>query len=100
MAAGQGERWAQRGLSAWLSTDVGRSSMRAARLVPDEHEASTPGEAVAGMLRQGWGCATRPLSRPPPLCPHTPLALLVRPGGRAERCHRLPRGQTLDAVQA
>jgi Domain of unknown function (DUF4277) len=71
-----------------------------ARLVPDDQEESTPGEAVAGMLRHGLGGAHRPLSLTPQFFPHTPLDLLWRPRGRAALFHRFQLGRTLEAVQA
>ena len=71
-----------------------------ARLVPAAQEESTPGEAVAGMILHGVGFAHRPLSLTPQFFPNPPLALLWRPGGRAEMGHRFQLGRTLDAVQA
>jgi transposase len=74
--------------------------MSDARLVPDEQEEITPGEAGAGMLRNGLGCAHRPRSLPPQFCTNKPLDLLLRPGVRAERCKRFTLGRTRDAVHA
>jgi transposase len=70
------------------------------RLVPDEQEEITPGEAMAGMILNGLGCANRPLSLPPQFFANTPLDLLLREGIRAEMLHRFPRGRTLDEVSA
>jgi Domain of unknown function (DUF4277) len=67
-----------------------------ARLVPDAQEVLTPGEAMAGMILTGRGCANRPLSLTPPLFANTPLARLCRAGMRAERLHRFQRGRTRD----
>ncbi len=69
-----------------------------ARLVPDAQEDITPGEAVAGMILHGLGCAHRPLSLPPQFLTQKPLDLLWRQGVRAERCNRFQRGRTLDEV--
>jgi len=44
---------------------AGLISLIDARLVPDEQEEITPGEAVAGMILNGLGFANRPLSLPP-----------------------------------
>ena len=85
---------------ACMIKDLDLISRIDARLVPDEHEAITPGTAVAGMIRNGLGFAKRPLSRTPQFFTNTPLALLLRPGVRAERCKRLQLGWTLDAVHA
>jgi hypothetical protein len=74
--------------------------MLAARLTPDAQEAITPGDAVAGLIRNGLGLANRPRSLPPQFCTNTPRDRLCRRGVRAERFHRLKRGRTLEAVQA
>src|SRR5712691_12185338 len=78
--------------------DLGLRAMIDARLVPDAQEDIPPGEAVAGMILKGLGCAHRPLSLPPQFFTQQPLARLFRQGVRAERCHRLQRGRTLDEV--
>jgi transposase len=71
-----------------------------ARLVPDEQEEITPGEAVAGMILNGLGFAHRPLSLTPQFFTNKPLDLLFRPGVRAEMFNRFKLGRTLDEVQA
>ena len=45
--------------------DLGLIRMIDARLTPDAQEAITPGEAVAGMIRNGLGLANRPRSLTP-----------------------------------
>ena len=55
-----------------------------ARLVPDEQEEITPGEAVAGMILNGLGFANRPLSLTPQFFANKPLDLLFREGVDAE----------------
>ena len=40
--------------------DLGLISMIDTRIVPDEQEEITPGEAVAGMILNGLGFANRP----------------------------------------
>jgi Domain of unknown function (DUF4277) len=52
-----------------------------ARVVPDRQEEMTPGEAVAGMILNGLGCANRPLSLTPQFFANKPLDLLCREGG-------------------
>ena len=69
-----------------------------ARLVPEEHEALTPGEAVAGMLLHGVGFSHRPLSFTPQFFAHTPLDLVFHEGVHADLCNRFPLGRTLDEV--
>jgi transposase len=71
-----------------------------ARLVPDDQEEITPGEAVAGMILNGLGFANRPLSLTPQFFANKPLDLLFRPGVRAEMFNRFKLGRTLDAVHA
>ena len=93
------ERLDHLGLMACMRKDLGLISMLDPRLVPQEQEAITPGEAVAGMILNGLGCANRPLSLPPQFFPNKPLDLLLRPGVRAELFHRFKLGRTLDAVQ-
>jgi transposase len=83
-----------------MINDLGLIRMIDARLTPDAQEAITPGEAVAGMILNGLGCANRPLSLTPQCVTNTPLELLCRPGVRAEMFNRLKRGRTLDEVQA
>src|SRR5262252_49804 len=71
-----------------------------ARLVPEEQEEITPGEAVAGMILNGLGFANRPLSLTPQFFTNKPLDLLFRPGVRAEMFNRFKLGRTLDEVHA
>src|SRR5881397_3809842 len=65
MASVHVERLDHLGLIACMIKDVGLISMIDARLVPDEQEEITPGEAVAGMILNGLGFANRPLSLTP-----------------------------------
>ena len=69
-----------------------------ARLVPDEQEGLTPGEAMAGMILNGLGFANRPLSLTPQFFANTPLGLLFREGVHAEMFNRFKLGRTLDEV--
>src|SRR5713101_5441536 len=68
------------------------------RLVPDEQEVITPGEAVAGMILNGLGFTHRPLSLTPQFFANTPLDLLFRDGVEAEMFNRFKLGRTLDEV--
>src|SRR5688572_13320762 len=74
--------------------------MMNARLVPDPQAMLTPGEAVAGMILTGLGCAMRPVSLTPQFFASKPLDLLCHDGIRAEMVHRFTLGRTLDAVYA
>jgi len=88
MASVHVERLDHLGLIACMIKDVGLISMIDARLVPDEQEEITPGEAVAGMILNGLGFANRPLSLTPQFFTNKPLDLLFRPGVRAEMFNR------------
>jgi transposase len=70
------------------------------RLVPDEQEVITPGEAVAGMILNGLGFANRPLSLTPQFFANKPLDLLFREGINAEMFNRFKLGRTLDEAYA
>jgi hypothetical protein len=59
------ERLDHFGLSACAIKDFGLMAMLDSRLVPDEQQGITPGEAGAGMLLHGLGVPHRPLANPP-----------------------------------
>lgn len=69
-----------------------------ARLLPDDPEARTPGEAIQGMSLQGGGWANRPWALPPHFVATKPRARRWRPGVEAAMCHRFTRGRTLEEV--
>ena len=71
-----------------------------ARLVPDEQEVLTPGEAMAGMILNGLGFANRPMSLTPQFFANKPLDLLFREGLCAEMFNRFKLGRTLDEAYA
>src|SRR5213594_5260486 len=100
MAAVHVERLDHLGLIACMIKDLGLISMIDARLVPDEQEEITPGEAVAGMILNGLGFANRPLSLTPQFFANKPLALLLREGAQAEMFNRFKLGRSLDEVHA
>jgi len=70
------------------------------RLVPDEPEVITPGEAVAVMVLNGLGFAHRPLSLTPQFFANKPLDLLLREGIDATMFNRFKLGRTLDEAYA
>ena len=88
------------GLIAEVIKDIGLIEMIDTRLVPDNQEEITPGEAVAGMLLNGLGFANRPLSLTPPFFANKPLNLLFREGICAEMFHRFQLGRRLEEVHA
>src|SRR6266700_4135549 len=92
------ERLDHLGLSAGMIKDLGLIRMIDTRLMPDEQEEITPGEAVAGMILNGLGFANRPLSLTPQFFTQKPLDLLFRQGVRAEMFNRFKLGRTLDEV--
>jgi transposase len=94
------ERLDHLGVLASVIKDVGLIDMSNARLVPDEQEVLTPGEAIAGMILNGLGFANRPLSLTPQFFAHKPLDLLLREGMRAAMCNRFKLGRTLDEAYA
>ena len=96
MASVHVERLDHLGLLASTIRDLGLISMIDARLVPDEQEEITPGEAVAGMILNGLGFANRPLSLTPQFFANKPLDLLLRGGVHAEMFNRFKLGRTLD----
>jgi transposase len=88
------------GLIASVIKDLGLIDMIDRRLVPDEQERLTPGEAVAGMLLNGLGFAKRPLSLPPQFFAHKPLDLWLREGLDATMFNRCKLGRTLEEAAA
>src|SRR3989454_2267529 len=100
MASVHVERLDHLGIIASVIKDLGLISMIDARLVPDEQEEITPGEAVAGMILNGLGFSNRPLSLTPQFFANKPLDLLFREGVRAEMFNRFKLGRTLDEVHA
>jgi transposase len=94
------ERLDHLGLIAAVIKDLGLMDMIDTRLVPDEQEEITPGEAMAGMILNGLGFANRPLSLTPQFFANKPLDLLFREGVRAEMFNRFQLGRTLEEVYA
>jgi transposase len=92
------ERMDHLGLIASVIKDLRFIEMIDARLVPDEQEALTPGEAVAGMILNGLGFSNRPLSLTPQFFANTPLDLLFHEGVQADLFNRFKLGRTLDEV--
>ena len=88
------ERLDHLGLRAEVIKDLGLIDMIEVRLLPDRQEEITPGEAVAGMIPNGLGCANRPLSLTPQFFANTPLDLWFREGVGAEMCNRFKLGRT------
>ena len=94
------ERLDHLGLIASTIKNLGLIDMIDVRLVPDEQEEITPGEAVAAMILNGLGFANKPLTLTPQFFANKPLDLLFREGVQAEMFNRFKLGRTLDEVQA
>ena len=94
------ERLDHFGLIASVIKDLRLIERIDARLVPDEQEVLTPGQVLAGMILNGLGFTTRPLSLTPQFFANKPLDLLFREGVHAEMFNRFKLGRTLDEVYA
>ena len=92
------ERLDHLGIIAGVIQDLGIIEMIDARIMPDDQEDITTGEAVAGMILHGLGFSDRPMSLPPQFFANTPIVLLFRAGVAAEHCHRFKLGRSLDKV--
>jgi transposase len=92
------ERLDHLGVLSEVIKDLGLIELIDARLVPNEQEEITPGEAVAGMILNSLGFSHRPLSLTPQFFAHKPLDLLFREGVRADMFNRFKLGRTLDEV--
>jgi transposase len=96
MAQVRVERRDHLGVIASMIKDLGLIAMIDTRLMPDEQEVITPGEAVAAMILNGLGFANRPLSLTPQFFANNPLDLLFREGIEAEMFNRFKLGRTLE----
>ena len=94
------ERLDHLGIIAGVIKDVGIIEMIDARIVPDDQEDITTGEAVAGMLLNGLGFSDRPMSLTPQFFANKPVALLFRDGVSAEHFNRFKLGRSLDKVHS
>jgi transposase len=94
------ERLDHIGVIASVIKDLGLIDMINARLVPDEQEVITPGEAIAGMILNGLGFANRPVSLTPQFFANKPLDLLFREGLCAAMFNRFKLGRTLAEAYA
>lgn len=92
------ERLDHFGIVSSVIKDLGITEMIDARVLPDDQEEITAGEAVAGMILNGLGFANRPVSLTPQFFANKPLDLLFRPGVRAEMFNRFKLGRSLDDV--
>lgn len=68
------------------------------RIVADEQNEISMGEAVKGMILNGLGFSNRPLMLTPQFYNNLPVELLFREGVKAAHFNRHKLGRTLDAV--
>ena len=94
------ERLDPLGVVASVSKDLGITEMIDTRGHVHDQEEISAGEAVAGMILNGLGCFTRPLSFTPQVLANKPLDLLFHASVKAEMCNRFKLGRTLDEVHA
>jgi transposase len=92
------ERLDHLGIIAGVIQDLGIIEMIDTRIMPDDQEDITTGEAVAGMILNGLGFSDRPMSLTPQFFANKPIALLFRDGVAAEHFNRFKLGRSLDKV--
>jgi transposase len=92
------ERLDHLGIIAGVIKDLGIIQMIDTRIVPDDQEDITTGEAVAGMILNGLGFSDRPLSLTPQFFANKPVALLFREGVSADHFNRFKLGRSLGKV--
>src|SRR5438093_6286731 len=92
------ERLDHLGIIAGVIKDLGIIEMIDTRIVPDDQEDITTGEAVAGMILNGLGFSDRPLSLTPQFFANKPVALLFREGVSADHFNRFKLGRSLGKV--
>jgi transposase len=92
------ERLDHLGIISGIINDLGLIEKIDARIVPDEAEEISTGEAVAGMILNGLGFTQRPLSLTPQFFVTKPLERLFRVGVRADHFNRFKLGRSLDKV--
>lgn len=92
------ERLDHLGIIAGVIKDLGIIEMIDARIVPDDQEEISTGEAVAGIILNGLGFSDRPISLAPQFFSNKPVELLFREGVLAEHFNRFKLGRSLDKV--
>lgn len=92
------ERLDHLGILSEVIKDLGLIRMIDTRLVPDELEELTPGEAIAGMILNSLGFSNRPMTLTPQFFANKPLDLLFREGIHADLFNRFKLGRTLEEV--
>jgi len=88
------------GIISGVIDDLGLVESIDARLQKDKNglEEISPGEAIKGMILNGLGFVSKPLSLTPRFFQNKPLELLFRNGVSADDFNRFKLGRTLDHV--
>src|SRR5437764_15161634 len=94
------ERLGNFGLIASVIKDLHLIERIDACFMPDEQEALTPGQALAGMILNGLGFTTRPLSLTPQFFANKPLDLLFRDRIHAGMFNLFTSGRNLEELYA
>jgi len=92
------ERIDHLGIVAGVIQDLGIIEMIDSRIIPDEREEITTGEAIAGMIINGLGFSDRPISLTPQFFEGKALDVLIREGIRPDMLNRFKLGRSLDDV--
>jgi len=92
------ERLDHLGMISGVIKDLGLIEMIDSRIIPDEREEISPGEAVAGMILNGLGFSDRPMTLTPQFFENRPMELLFREGVSPEQFNRFKVGRSLDKV--
>ena len=88
------------GVISGIMKELGISRLIDSRILPDDQEEITTGEAIEGMILNGLGFSDRPISLTPQFFENKPLDTLFREGVRPEYFNRFKLGRSLDKVCA
>ena len=92
------ERLDHLGIIAGVIQDLGIIEMIDSRIVPDDREEISTGEAVAGMIVNSLGFSSRPISLTPQFFANKAMDLLFRKGISSDSFNRFKLGRSLDKV--
>jgi transposase len=88
------------GVISGIMKELGISTLIDSRILPDDQEEITTGEAIEGMILNGLGFSDRPISLTSQFFENKPLDVLFREGVRPEYFNRFKLGRSLDKVCA
>ena len=78
------ERLDNLGVISDIMKELGISTLIDSRILPDDQEEITTGEAIEGMILNGLGFSDRPISLTPQFFENKPLDVLFREGVRPD----------------